>query len=817
MGVTNAIVHFVMIGLLGVYGAQNSEGEGMGNVNIAKPEWGTRITASTVFSAKYDPANLADGGLDGPHCWFGQDGATLPQHVDLAFAEPHRITSVRVVQAQWNGLEYRTKSFDLLYTTDGLTWLPLGAGTLASDTGATFESSFEPVEARGLRVVITDGYDMTRPCGFAEIEVYAVKPARVKPPFEGAARDIRWDQYGRHFMLHVELEPPAALWLPQASGAQGVQHWNSDAYRLAMTTVPKGANSSVVTFGISREDGQPFRVLKHRIEVKTSYAGIYKIFTPLTMAQQSYKIDLPFRIDGLCRAENETPVIWMQETDGHNTLTFGMLDQTPLTRFEGSTYDPTNGGEAPGIANSYARAGFLREPQHKTPVAEFRDGFYVSADTSRYWYEILAEYAAAVDAWRALPDRPVGKNALRSMWHSWYAHADKIDQAQLLDDARRAAALGVQALEIDAGWNIPPDVGYAFEVEGDYVFDSTRFPDPVAMVDAMHELNLAVVLHVAPLLMGPRAKAYAQMEDCILYVDGKATPYLDPRLEKTRTYLLESWECLMGEYKMDGLWYDFLELADEADPPKDGVAVISLNLHEAYTQLMQALHDKAIRMNPDAVIILRRGSANLNAKAYCTHVWPMDTPQDYHMNRRDIVYLKTFGENILTHACCTSWPISESDENVARQMSSITLAGVPAFSVKLAESPESHNAIIRAWLEFYNRNKEDLVLGRMTPLLPTPPSAALRIEGERATFVGFFEAVPGLVPLTKPADRVVIVNAFSARTTTRLEGLTGRFSATLYDQGLNLLSNTSWSSEGDGLSIDVTAPSRCSMLVLERL
>jgi len=113
----------------------------------------------------------------------------------------------------------------------------------------------------------------------------------------------------------------------------------------------------------------------------------------------------------------------------------------------------------------------------------------------------------------------------------------------------------------------------------------------------------------------------------------------------------------------------------------------------------------------------------------------MDTPQDYNMNRRDIVYLKTFGPGVLTHACCTSWAITESDVNVARQMASIVLAGVPAFSVKLAESPASHNAIVKAWLAFYELNKRDLVFGRMTPLLPTPPRprCASKVRGKRSS------------------------------------------------------------------------------------
>ncbi|MBI5091392.1 MAG: discoidin domain-containing protein [Candidatus Hydrogenedentes bacterium] len=797
--------------------AESSDAKDSHSVNIAKPEWGTRITATTVFSDKYAPSNLADGEIDGPHCWFGKDGATLPQQVVFAFAGVHALTGMKLTQAQWIDLQYHSKDFTIETSMDGQAWKAVTSGTLKPEAGSHVQLSFDSTEAKSLRITLTSTYDTVRPCGLAEVEIYSMKPSNVTPPYAGAARDLRWDAFGRHFLLQLELDPAAPLWMPDANNTPASQVWTSDAYRLELKSRDQGDAAQVIEYALTRTDNQPFRVTKSRIEFKSSYARVYKIFTPGSMTQQNYRIDLPFRIEGGARAEIDSPVIWMQETSGDNTLTVGMFDQVPVTHFEGSTYDPSNGGEAPGIANSYVRAGFVRTPQTLQPVRAFKDGLYINANNKAPWYDALRGYADAVDAWRGFAPKPVGKNAFRSMWHSWYAHADKIDQAELLEDAKRSASLGVQTLEIDAGWNIGPGVAYSFDVEGDYDFHTGRFPDAKAMIGQVHDMGLAVILHVAPLLMGKQAKAYPAMKDCILREKGKDTAYLDPRLAKTRDYLVNAWEKLQKDYRIDGFWYDFLEIPEEADPPAEGLATISPDLHEAYTLLMRQLYEKALTNNPDVVIVLRRGSANLNAKTYSTHAWPMDTPQDYNMNRRDIVYLKTYGAGILTHACCTSWPISESDENVARQMASITMAGVPAFSVKLPESPESHNAIIRAWLKFYDTYKEDLMLGQMTPLLPTPPSAAIRIEGAKGqAFFGFFEAVPGLIQVTKPATKIILVNGFSNRLTTRLETVEGTFEAKVFDQEWKPLSTSTIKSDGKGVNLDFSAPTRCFTVVLER-
>lgn len=808
---------YIAAGLLLATGVVHAEGsDALKDVNIAKPEWGTRIMASTVFSDKYAPANLADGEIDGAHCWFGQDGATLPQQVTFAFGEVQRVSGLKLVQSQWQSQQYCCKDFTIETSMDGQAWSAQGSGTVPPEAGAACSLRLNDVECRWLRIVQTSAYDSFRPSGLAEVEIYAQKPANLAPPFAGAVRDLRWDTFGRHFMMQFELDPPCAAWLPDAANSADKQVWKSEPYRLELNAQDRGASARMIQYALTRSDGGTFNVKSHRVEAKTSYAGVYKIFHPGTMTQQNYKIDLPFRLDGGARAEIDTPVIWLQGTSGDNTLTVGLLDQVPVTHFEGSTYDPTNGGEAPGIANSYARVGFVRRPDPGVPVRTFKDGLYINADSSLSWEDALLDYSAAVDAWRSYAPAPVGKHALRSMWHSWYAHADKIDQPQLIDDAAHAVALGVQTLEIDAGWNMAPGVAYGFDNEGDYDFDTARFSDARGMIAGMHEQGLAVVLHVAPLLMGKLCKSYAEMKDAKLLTKGEETAYLDPRLQKTHDYLTNAWERLLKDYKVDGLWYDFLEIPEVADAPAAGVALASPDLHEAYTLLMRKIYDTAYAANPDVVIILRRGSANLNAKTYATHVWPMDTPQDYNMNRRDIVYLKTFGGGVLTHACCTSWPISESDENVARQMASITMAGVPAFSVKLKESPESHNAIIRAWLKFYDGAKEDLVLGRMTALLPTPPSAALRIEGKEQAFFGFFEAVPGLVEVTQPVGKVTLVNAFSKRLATRLEGVTGDFRFSVYDQSWTLLSSDVVKNDGKGLNVDVSGPTRCFAVVLER-
>src|SRR5690606_39830688 len=140
------------------------------------------------------------------------------------------------------------------------------------------------------------------------------------------------------------------------------------------------------------------------------------------------------------------------------------------------------GGEAPGIANSYVRAVLNRAVTTGEPIPHYTDGIYINANTGLTWFEALQDYSIAVDNFRDFKPDPISDWALNPMWHSWYAHADRIDEARIRQDAQLAAKLGVTTIELDAGWNIPWEHSYSFDTDGDYFFDEGRFPDPVGMI-----------------------------------------------------------------------------------------------------------------------------------------------------------------------------------------------------------------------------------------------------------------------------------------------------------------------------------------------
>jgi len=88
------------------------------------------------------------------------------------------------------------------------------------------------------------------------------------------------------------------------------------------------------------------------------------------------------------------------------------------------------------------------------------------------------------------------------IWSTWARYKMDIDQPQVEAFAEEIAAYGFPRshMEIDDRWS---------RAYGDFVFDSSKFPDPAAMVKKLHALNFSVTVWVIP-FANPDSLAYAE-------------------------------------------------------------------------------------------------------------------------------------------------------------------------------------------------------------------------------------------------------------------------------------------------------------------
>ena len=117
-----------------------------------------------------DAALAADGSPSEPNMWVSSE-TNGTGWVQCDFGEPYLISRfvVRHAQAAGLGRELNTRDFTVETSVDGNTWTAVGS--YSANTEAVTDASIEPVEARYVRVSVTDaGADGIARIG--DIEVY---------------------------------------------------------------------------------------------------------------------------------------------------------------------------------------------------------------------------------------------------------------------------------------------------------------------------------------------------------------------------------------------------------------------------------------------------------------------------------------------------------------------------------------------------------------------------------------------------------------------------------------------------------------------
>src|SRR5262249_28742843 len=158
------------------------------------------------------------------------------------------------------------------------------------------------------------------------------------------------------------------------------------------------------------------------------------------------------------------------------------------------------------------------------------------------------------------PKLRVPESAYEPVFCTWTAIHHDVSQAWVLDNARRAAALGFGTWLTDDGWFTSKASFADYRYTGDWQPDRAQFPDFVGHVHAVQEMGLRYVLWVAPFMVGDASQA-ARRDAHLL---GEATTTmrfrnLSPRRRETRQVVGDLIERLMRDYELDGLKIDFVD------------------------------------------------------------------------------------------------------------------------------------------------------------------------------------------------------------------------------------------------------------------
>lgn len=585
-------------------------------------------------------------------------------------------------------------------------------------------------------------------------------------------------------LLRFALQPAGGPWKPHADG----HTFHNAGYELTVAEKPREADVTALGIRLRRKTGEAFKVLRSEVSLSLKAGEIQKIWPSSRMCEIHANRSPDFDHWGggaRSHACGHDPVVMALRSDGSNLCTIGMAWTAPETKLD---WKPLPGPNAEW--NRTFRVSLTRPILDGMPLItrEYRDGVFLS-QKHESWYASLRRYSSFVDRGRGYAPRKPSpwslSPCLSVAWTLWPPPQLKKDQPGWMrkiieTQSPLAKELGFDIIHVDV------------DAENDLYYR----PNPHALsgfkglMDKLNALDMILEMHVStPVLPKGSADAEKYKEYVMATTkqpNGSSGGWgysLCPRTVGMSRHLTEYVQRMM-DLGVKSFWVDF---CDDVSPLEPCIAKHehAWSTHgEGWDAQMKVLTDAAWKRNPEITFIARRSIANINNKPYLTHGCAMDCEYDLAYQRRDAIFLRSFGPGLIPYTFHGLWPDSEPDTGVAMHMASYSLLMVPVVCQDLTRLSPGHLSVVKAWLRFYREHAADIIYGDLEPLVFEPISAAFRIERNHKAFVNCFEVVPGTVPLAGKPSEIYLFNGVVKDFSTRITGVEGRFRGQWLDHRL---------------------------------
>lgn len=331
--------------------------------------------------------------------------------------------------------------------------------------------------------------------------------------------------------------------------------------------------------------------------------------------------------------------------------------------------------------------------------------YYDSIYDASEWWEKDCGYTPAY-----VPDS--AKQPVDSLWYSFH---QQLDRDEILKECKASAALGMETVIIDDGWQTD-DNNRGYSYCGDWLVAPKKMGDMASLVEEIHRIGMKVMLWYSVPFVGMFSEKYEEFKTMFLDIeeDGGRTFILDPRYGKVRDYLTSVYAEAVKNWKLDGLKLDFIDsfrLQGKSlayDERRD-----YQSLEDALHALMTQIKESLTAINPDILIEFRQSYVGPSIRKYGNMLRVGDCPCDMLKNRVNVVKLRFTSGKTAVHSDMIMWNVDDTPENAALQFVSILYA-VPQISMRVDKLPQSHYRMLKYYISFWKEWRAVLLDGRLT-------------------------------------------------------------------------------------------------------
>ena len=518
---------------------------------------------------------------------------------------------------------------------------------------------------------------------------------------------------------------------------------------LQIETVPGLEETHLIHVIMQAYTGQTFYIEEFSVTWEipaTDMHGLY--FGGNPRAELSH---LPFwwKQKQVC-ANTGVPFMALVHRAGDNRAAFGLLDQLTETNLMANLSEITRCYEMQFQKPAYkdtANKGMQVQGRYEEIL------FVSRAQVA--WPTVLKTYAEQAASYNAVAEMHVPKQAYDPVFCTWTAIHHDVSHDWIMRNARLAADLGFGTWITDDGWFIEKGQFGDYRHAGDWLPNTTKFPDLKAHVEAVQALGFRYILWVAPFMVGKESLAAQQYAH--LLIDGQERNHfnnLAPWYPETADIISELMLRLVRDYHLDGLKIDFLDSLRVNTERENGKGhnTFGGSIHD----ILQQATDQLLSIQPDLLIEYRNSYANLASRAYANIYRSSDVPINFTLNRWQAVMLRLLAPDRAVHMDPALWHPEDSDENVAVHLINC-IVSVPMVSIDLEQYPASHVQIIRHWIGFYNTHRETIIHGEFKPQLHYGHVPLISFCGASEQIVGLYDNVP--VQLDPDVNTIWLLNA----------------------------------------------------------
>lgn len=371
------------------------------------------------------------------------------------------------------------------------------------------------------------------------------------------------------------------------------------------------------------------------------------------------------------------------------------------------------------------------------PITDYE--FTLRLDMTEARYESVLRN---IEEWwqKHIPSCNVPDAARQPVYSTWYNYHQKLNDEELLEECRAAVEYGMKTIIVDDGWQTG-DNNKGYSYCGDWCVESTKIKDMKAFVDNIHKLGMKIMLWYSVPYMGVNSKNFAKFEGKYLNNTDCGFGILDPRFPECRHFTVELYKNAVHDWGLDGLKLDFIDSIKLSEfSSKDYDKMDCISLEEAISVLLKEIGTTLKALNPDFMIEFRQRYTGPVVRQIGNMLRVGDCPCSAEQNKMGTVDIRLLSGKTAVHSDMVMWHVNDTAESVALQLIA-TMYSVPQISVKLNSLTDKHKKVLAFYMDFWHKNRELLLDGKLTALNPESLYSLVKSElDNRAVITAYSRA-----------------------------------------------------------------------------